>query len=256
MKHLFAPGRIPVLLALVLLFALVPAALNARSKKIDRDSDGWNDEQEARFGTNAADPQSHPFSGRIYENTVWHKSDSPLWIGGDVIIEENARLTIEPGTRIIATSRDHHPSRAGKDPKKPELIVFGEIIADGIDEPIEMTGLGGISFMELSRNATVTPKGQYMLGSIIRGCKIINSNYGVDCFGAFPYVQGNTIQTIKPAFFQTFIYLGIILALVFNAFKTNDPRALFKGAAVDFGKGMAFTVVGGGILYLFGMVSF
>jgi len=62
----------------------------------------------------------------IHGNEKW---SGKVHIIGDVIIAEGGTLTIEPGTTVKFSVRDHF--RSGQDTKRCELIVRGKLIAKG-----------------------------------------------------------------------------------------------------------------------------
>ena len=70
----------------------------------------------------------------IHGNKKWAGT---VHIIGDVIIAENGVLTIEPGTTVKFSVRDH--SRSGKDTRRCELIVRGKLIAKGKPKKIIFT---------------------------------------------------------------------------------------------------------------------
>jgi hypothetical protein len=71
------------------------------------------------FSFVAVNSQSYK-RGEISENTTWTAEESPFIITGDIIIEENATLTIEPGS-IVYFENVHS-----------KLTVRGNIIAKGV----------------------------------------------------------------------------------------------------------------------------
>jgi hypothetical protein len=65
----------------------------------------------------------------IHGNENW---SGKVHIIGDIIIAENGVLTIEPGTIVKFSVRDHF--RSGQDTKRCELIVRGKLIAKGSEK--------------------------------------------------------------------------------------------------------------------------
>jgi len=79
---------------------------------------------------------SSPVTGTVSGDLRWHGT---VFVGGDVVIDEAARLIIEPGTEVIFL-----PPAPGQDlfterPNFPgsELIIQGALVAEGtVEEPI------------------------------------------------------------------------------------------------------------------------
>ena len=70
-------------------------------------------------------------SGVINTHTTWSKANSPYLITGDVTVNENVSLTIQPGVevRIVPLSDDQN---SGNDVNRSELIINGSLIANGL----------------------------------------------------------------------------------------------------------------------------
>ena len=70
-------------------------------------------------------------SGTINTHTTWTKANSPYLITGDVTVNQNVSLTIQPGVevRIVPLSDDQN---GGTDPNRSELIINGSLIANGL----------------------------------------------------------------------------------------------------------------------------
>ncbi|WP_430816765.1 right-handed parallel beta-helix repeat-containing protein [Carboxylicivirga sp. RSCT41] len=78
-----------------------------------------------------------PISGSITTNTNFLKTNSPYLVTGDVTVEQNKTLTIEPGVeiRIMPLSDDQS---SGQDINKIEFRISGDIVANGTEaEPIK-----------------------------------------------------------------------------------------------------------------------
>jgi hypothetical protein len=87
-------------------------------------------------------------SGTYSANTTWRKSDAPFLMTGDVTVSQGARLTIEPGVRVLVTPlKDDQLS--GSDANRVELRVQGQLIAEG-------TQADSIRFVSLSDTPTVS----------------------------------------------------------------------------------------------------
>lgn len=69
-------------------------------------------------------------SGTINSNETWQ---GIIQLNGDVVISKNARVTILPGTQIKMASRQDS-QLSGNDKNLIEIIVNGELIAEGTDD--------------------------------------------------------------------------------------------------------------------------
>jgi tetratricopeptide (TPR) repeat protein len=65
-------------------------------------------------------------SGTIDGSETW---DFYTLVTGDVTVQSGDILTLEPGTRVEFSTTDDQSS--GEDSQKPELIVYGDLVADG-----------------------------------------------------------------------------------------------------------------------------
>jgi hypothetical protein len=66
-------------------------------------------------------------SGHITENMSWDKN---IYITGDVVVDSGVTLTIEPGVSVYFMAQDDQKAPEGEDTTKPEVIVYGSLIAD------------------------------------------------------------------------------------------------------------------------------
>ncbi|MFZ5568887.1 MAG: PKD domain-containing protein [Thermodesulfobacteriota bacterium] len=136
------------------------------------------------------------FNGVISSDTGWNVSDSPIVITGDVLIEQSAVLTIEPGVEVIFTPRP--------DGSRGHTIrVEGTLVARGTPAtPIVFTSLdrripwGAIVFSDSSRDYNESTG----TGSVIAYCIVEYGGNDPDVTGmivtanAMPYIVGNAIR--------------------------------------------------------------
>ena len=109
-------------------------------------------------------------------------NDRVYVINKNIDILEGNILTIEPGTEVRFEGNY-------------TLTVLGGLIADGTTEqPIEFyseeMGTGNLFFGSSSELAITDPEGNYVSGSIVRHCRIINL-MGIGFNNAAPYIASN-----------------------------------------------------------------
>jgi len=68
-------------------------------------------------------------SGHINKNTTW-ENDNAVIVRGDVVVDSGVTLTIEAGTEVIFLT-DFDAEKSGKDTTRCELIIYGDLVADG-----------------------------------------------------------------------------------------------------------------------------
>jgi parallel beta-helix repeat protein len=107
-------------------------------------------------------------SGLISSNTTWTKANSPYVVVGNVLVQADVTLTIEPGTVIKF------------DPSKV-LQINGTLVAKGtLADTILFTSntnqtagsWGNIYFTDGSTDGVVEDNGNYLSGSILEYCRI------------------------------------------------------------------------------------
>ncbi len=77
--------------------------------------------------------------GNINVDTIWSPAGSPYVLTGDVTVQPQAVLTIEPGVVVQASDTDALGS--GTDNSRVELVIRGRLIAEGsLAEPIAFQG--------------------------------------------------------------------------------------------------------------------
>jgi len=129
------------------------------------------------------------FSGAIKKDTRW---SGTVVLTGDVVVSSRATLTIEPGTKILALSRQDD-RRAGSRSDRIELTILGQMIAKG--KPDE----GQIVFSSASDNPLMQDwygirfrsKGA---NSILEYCLVEFAYNGIECNGSSPNIRYSTIR--------------------------------------------------------------
>ncbi len=157
-------------------------------------------------------------SGDIHGELIsgtWYMTlaNSPYDVTGDLTVKENATLIIKPGVTVkMGYGDDLH---SGNNQSKTELIVYGELIAQG--NPSEFITFTSellnpnpgdwynIRFQETSINSVLeyceikyAYYGIYCYNSspLIRYCKINNNNYyGIYCYRSDSVIQNNVIYS-------------------------------------------------------------
>jgi predicted outer membrane repeat protein len=129
-------------------------------------------------------------SEAIYEDVTWAKADSPFVVTADIVVEESATLTIEPGVTVTFNE--------GK-----KLEVAGTLVAQGtVDEQIYFTSSQddpaagdwkGIFFIDSSVDAQFEDN-NYQSGSIIEYCVVEFAEKGISVDSASPYIFRNFIR--------------------------------------------------------------
>jgi len=124
--------------------------------------------------------------GELVSGT-WYmtKANSPYDVTGDLTVKENATLIIEPGVIVKMGYGDNLHS--GMNQAKTELIVYGELIAQG--SPSEF-----ITFT--SELVNPNPEDWYhirfqetSINSILEYCEIKYSRYGIYCYDSSPQIR-------------------------------------------------------------------
>ncbi len=79
------------------------------------------------------------WSGHLDKDMVWSKAGSPYIISGDLIIDPNVNLIIEPGVEVRFLA-NYDQNNQGSYSQDSELIIYGQLIAEGTEaEPIIFT---------------------------------------------------------------------------------------------------------------------
>ena len=110
--------------------------------------------------------------GKLWENTIWTKENSPYFIGNDVIVEKNITLTIEPGVSIFFCK--------GTELNADEtfsIIINGKLKAKGTSDSLILFSSGranqepedwnSIKFSNISDQLVLDNDGKYLEGSIL-----------------------------------------------------------------------------------------
>jgi hypothetical protein len=129
-------------------------------------------------------------SEAIYEDITWAKADSPFVVTADIVVDESATLTIEPGVKVTFNE--------GK-----KLEVAGTLVAQGtVDNQIHFTSSQdvpaagdwkGILFINSSVDAQFEGE-NYQSGSIIEYCVVEFAEKGITVDNASPYIFRNFIR--------------------------------------------------------------
>lgn len=129
-------------------------------------------------------------SEAIFEDVTWAKADSPFVVTADIVVEDAATLTIEPGVKVTFNE--------GK-----KLEVAGTLVAQGtVDDQIYFTSSQddpaagdwkGIVFINSSVDAQIEDD-KYQSGSIIKYCVVEFAEVGITVDGASPYIFRNFIR--------------------------------------------------------------
>lgn len=120
-----------------------------------------------------------------------------IWVlEGDLIIEKGARLTIQPGT-TLKFKANTDVGRTGKDKTKSEVIVLGELIAEG-----EATANKFITFTSDAPAGSERSGDWYGIyiyknrlteNTKLKNCNIQFAYRGITCVGSSPYIRSNQI---------------------------------------------------------------
>jgi TonB family protein len=123
--------------------------------------------------------------------------NTSVWIlEGDLIIEKGARLTIQPGTTLKFRANTD-VGRTGKDKNKSEIIVLGELIAEG-----EAASNKFITFTSDAPAGTQRSGDWYGIyvyknrlaeNTKLKNCNIQFAYRGITCVGSSPYIRSNQI---------------------------------------------------------------
>jgi len=129
-------------------------------------------------------------SGKLTEDTVW---EGVIVVAGDVIVPKNVTLTIKPLARIRMEPQSD-VTRSGKAPERIEIIIFGTLIAKGVE------GNGRIVFTSRDTN---NPQMNDWYGivfknrnnkSIMQNCLIEYAYKGITCYGSAPMIANSEIR--------------------------------------------------------------
>ncbi|NRA57065.1 MAG: right-handed parallel beta-helix repeat-containing protein [Phycisphaerales bacterium] len=136
--------------------------------------------------------------GIIDEDTTWDLARSPFLANIDVIVEQGATLTIEPGVEVLF--RAGFGLQVGVDGLNP--LRTATLIADGTAaQPIvfglAVPGTGtwtGIEFGRDAVDAIATTDGRYVRGSVIRHASIMDSTRAVAISGSTVFLEHVVIR--------------------------------------------------------------
>ncbi len=127
-----------------------------------------------------------PVEGIIFGDVTWYKAQSPYLIGGNLLVDESASLTIEPGVIVYFMGYYH-------------IHVDGLLVARGTEQdPIFFTSYAGdpspgdwetIFFRAGSADATFDAGGVYTGGCIMEHCVIEYGTSGIQCEDSAPYIH-------------------------------------------------------------------
>jgi hypothetical protein len=143
----------------------------------------------------AIDTLGTEVSGIISTNTTWALSNSPYYITGNIIVDSEVTLTVQPGVLVLFYS--------GK-----AMQVDGGLVAQGTSgNGITFTSnqatpsagdWGTINFVDSSVDAVYDGEGNYLSGNILQYCTIeyggSNSLPMVKVVSSSPYLDHSTIQ--------------------------------------------------------------
>jgi hypothetical protein len=167
------------------------------------------------------------FSRTIGSDTVWTKTGSPYTLDGNVLVEEDATLTIEPG---VTVNLGHNIIQVNGTLKVQgsvsDKIVFtteNKVIYD------RFTPLGGFSFGDQSSNCIIENTILETTVFTYYNCKnsiTLNNNYFKDqqtpttsgSLGVTPTIRGSGNATITNNIFTGRIQLGCSAYVVNNTF--------------------------------------
>jgi subtilisin family serine protease len=183
----------------------------------------------------------------INSDTTW-TTDRQYVIGGAVRVLQGVTLTVEPGTVV-----QFEPAGS--------LTVSGTLIADGTAAaPIlfEGTGAGawgGLTFTDVSVDATFDITGTYQSGSILRHVQVLSATTGVRLQNAAPYiaqsrfaghvttalaVDGSSPQIIA----NSFVSNTIAITLSNGSLAHIEDNVVVSNTTGIAGSGVALTVQG------------
>ena len=128
-------------------------------------------------------------SGAIKKDTNW---SGTVILTGDVVVSSRATLTIEPGTKILALSRQDD-RRAGSRSDRIELTILGQMIAKGKPDEgqIVFSSASSSPLMQDWYGIRFRSKGA---NSILEYCLIEFAYNGIECNESSPKVRYSTIR--------------------------------------------------------------
>ncbi|MGH1365193.1 MAG: TonB family protein [Calditrichia bacterium] len=128
-------------------------------------------------------------SGKLTQDTVWKNL---VWVNGDVIVPKNVTLTIEPGCRVRMEPKTDK-TRSGKAPERIEIIIFGTLIAKGVE------GNGRIVFTSRTTNQKMNDWYGIVFKnrnnrSVMQNCLVEYAYKGITCYGSAPMIANSEIR--------------------------------------------------------------
>ncbi|NIV11533.1 MAG: hypothetical protein GWN62_09695, partial [Aliifodinibius sp.] len=121
------------------------------------------------------------FSGEIARNTHWSGN---ILLEGDVIVKKGVTLTIAPGSRIrISANRDK--TNSGKDPERIEIIVIGNLFANGKSNDGQITFTSSAEAPKIKDWYGIVFKNR-VESSMLNNCIIEYGYKGITCYGSSP----------------------------------------------------------------------
>ena len=128
-------------------------------------------------------------SGKLSQDTRW---SGVVLVQGDLEVPRGVTLTIAPGSKIRVAAKSDAEA-GGKDVQHVEIVVKGQLIADGLE------GEGLITFT--SNSAAPRMHDWYGIvlknprqASLINNCVIEYASKGITCFGSSPRITNCVIQ--------------------------------------------------------------
>ena len=130
--------------------------------------------------------------GTISTDSTWSLAQSPYVISGDVVVDNGATLTIEPGVEIYFIPGRHDYETGGNISYLSELVINGGLHARG-------TSIDSIFFMSTTQDTSVDIWGGLQANSVATGdtiefCCIKNAHTGIHCNSSDYVINDNTIQ--------------------------------------------------------------
>ena len=127
--------------------------------------------------------------GEITGKAEW---SGEILVQGDVIVARNAALYIHPGTKIIIAA-NFDATKSGKNPERVEIIVMGELIAEGISDGGRIVFTSNATDPQLHDWHGIVFKNSRDI-SILENCLIEYANKGITCYGSAPIIEGCEIR--------------------------------------------------------------
>ena len=127
--------------------------------------------------------------GRLSEDTRWY---GEVTITGDIVVPQGVSLKIDAGTRISISAKSD-VTKSGKDPEHIEIIVIGELIAEGSDVGGKIIFTSNSPEPRLHDWYGIVLKNR-TTASYLNNCIVEYANKGITCFASAPIITNSDIR--------------------------------------------------------------